>query len=274
MPRIGHLSENEDEFLKRLGELMDLAKEALEIKRDTIERFMENGLYPYSRFYLRMVKERFGSYWKNHFSTIGLLGMNEACENLFGEGIYTERGREFALKVLKFMREKLLKFQEETGNLYNLEATPAESASFRLAKLDSEKFPEIARPFYTNSTHLPVNYTDDPFEVLEHQDQLQSLYTGGTVIHFFLGERLRDWRSVRNFVKKVCENYSIPYFTLTPTFSVCPSHGYISGEHPTCPICGEECEIYSRVVGYFRPVSQWNEGKQEEFRQRKTYRIG
>ncbi|RLJ70312.1 ribonucleoside-triphosphate reductase class III catalytic subunit [Hydrogenivirga caldilitoris] len=284
MPRLGYLSESEEEFFERLGRLMDLAKESLEIKRRAIEDFMEKGLYPYSKFYLRMVKERFGEYWKNHFSTIGLVGMNEACLNLFGVSIADPKGREFAIRVLDFMREKLLQYQEETGNLYNLEATPAEGASYRLAKLDKERYPDIivaneeevkrgAEPFYTNSTQLPVNYTDDPFEVLEHQDKLQVRYTGGTVVHFFVGERIRDSESVKNFVRKVCENYRLPYFTITPTFSVCPTHGYISGEHETCPICGERCEVYSRVVGYLRPVSQWNAGKQEEFKLRKTYRI-
>ena len=273
LPRLGYLSENEEEFLQRLGELMDLARDSLEIKRRVIEKFMEEDLYPYSKFYLRMVKKRFGEYWKNHFSTIGIIGMNEACENLFGKNLGDERCREFALRVLKFMRERLLKYQEETGNLYNLEATPAESASYRLARIDSEKYPEISRPFYTSSTQLPVDFTDDPFEVLEHQKDLQVLYTGGTVIHFFVGERIRDWKAVRSFVRKVAENYPIPYFTITPTFSLCPSHGYISGEHHTCPVCGEECEVYSRVVGYYRPVSQWNEGKQEEFRRRKTLRV-
>lgn len=273
LPRLGYLSENEEEFLQRLGELMDLARDSLEIKRRVIEKFMEEDLYPYSKFYLRMVKKRFGEYWKNHFSTIGIIGMNEACENLFGKNLGDERCREFALRVLKFMRERLLKYQEETGNLYNLEATPAESASYRLARIDSEKYPEISRPFYTSSTQLPVDFTDDPFEVLEHQKDLQVLYTGGTVVHFFVGERIRDWKAVRSFVRKVAENYPIPYFTITPTFSLCPSHGYISGEHHTCPVCGEECEVYSRVVGYYRPVSQWNEGKQEEFRSRKTFRV-
>ena len=284
MPRLGYLSESEEEFFERLEKLMDLAKESLEIKRRAIEDFMEKGLYPYSKFYLRMVKERFGEYWKNHFSTIGLIGMNEACLNLFGVSIADPKGRDFAIRVLDFMREKLLQYQEETGNLYNLEATPAEGASYRLAKLDKERYPDIivaneeevkrgAEPFYTNSTQLPVNYTDDPFEVLEHQDELQIRYTGGTVVHFFVGERIKDPESVKNFVRKVCENYRLPYFTITPTFSICPTHGYISGEHETCPICGERCEVYSRVVGYLRPVSQWNAGKQEEFKLRKTYRI-
>ncbi len=284
MPRLGYLSENEEEFFERLSKLMDLAKESLEIKRKAIEEFMEKGLYPYSKFYLRMVKERFGNYWQNHFSTIGLIGMNEACLNLHGVSIADSKGRDFAIRVLDFMREKLLEYQEETGNLYNLEATPAEGTSYRLAKIDKEMFPDIivaneeevkrgAEPFYTNSTQLPVNYTEDPFEVLEHQEELQIRYTGGTVLHFFVGERIKDTGSLKSFIKKVCENFRIPYFTITPTFSICPTHGYISGEHDRCPICGEKCEVYSRVVGYLRPVSQWNAGKQEEFKLRKTYRI-
>ncbi len=284
MPRLGYLSENEDEFFERLSKLMDLAKESLEIKRKAIEEFMEKGLYPYSKFYLRMIKERFGNYWRNHFSTIGIIGMNEACLNLHGISIADGKGRDFAIRVLDFMRGKLLEYQEETGNLYNLEATPAEGTSYRLAKIDKEMFPDIivaneeevkrgAEPFYTNSTHLPVNYTEDPFEVLEHQEELQIRYTGGTVLHFFVGERIKDTGSLKSFIKKVCENFRIPYFTITPTFSICPTHGYISGEHDRCPVCGEKCEIYSRVVGYLRPVSQWNAGKQEEFKLRKTYRI-
>ncbi len=284
MPRLGYLSENEDEFFERLSKLMDLAKESLEIKRKAIEEFMEKGLYPYSKFYLRMIKERFGNYWRNHFSTIGIIGMNEACLNLHGVSIADGKGRDFAIRVLDFMRGKLLEYQEETGNLYNLEATPAEGTSYRLAKIDKEMFPDIivaneeevkrgAEPFYTNSTHLPVNYTEDPFEVLEHQEELQIRYTGGTVLHFFVGERIKDTGSLKSFIKKVCENFRIPYFTITPTFSICPTHGYISGEHDRCPVCGEKCEIYSRVVGYLRPVSQWNAGKQEEFKLRKTYRI-
>jgi len=284
LPRLGYLSRSEEEFLDRLSALMDLARDSLEIKRGTLERFMEEGLYPYSRFYLRAVRERFGEFWKNHFSTLGITGMNEACLNLLGVSIADPEGRSFALRVLDFMRDRLLHYQRETGNLYNLEATPAEGASYRLAKLDKERFPDIivaneeqvkkgAEPFYTNSTQLPVNWTDDPFEVLEHQEELQVRYTGGTVIHFFLGERVREPESVKRFVKKVCGNFRIPYFTLTPTFSVCPTHGYISGEHETCPICGERCEVYSRVVGYLRPVAQWNAGKQEEFRLRRSYRI-
>jgi len=268
LPRLGYLSRSEEEFLDRLSALMDLARDSLEIKRGTLERFMEEGLYPYSRFYLRAVRERFGEFWKNHFSTLGITGMNEACLNLLGVSIADPEGRSFALRVLDFMRDRLLHYQRETGNLYNLEATPAEGASYRLAKLDKERFPDIIV-----ANEEQVKKTDDPFEVLEHQEELQVRYTGGTVIHFFLGERVREPESVKRFVKKVCENFRIPYFTLTPTFSVCPTHGYISGEHETCPICGERCEVYSRVVGYLRPVAQWNAGKQEEFRLRRSYRI-
>ncbi len=284
MPRIGYLARDEDDFIERLENLMELAKESLEIKRKVLEKFTENDLYPYSKFYLRNIKEGFGCYWKNHFSTIGLVGMNEACFNLFGESIVSEEGRKFAIKVLDFMRNKLIEFQEETGNLYNLEATPAESTSYRLAKIDKDKYSDIicaneeeyrkgAEPFYTNSTQLPVNYTDDVFEALELQDELQMKYTGGTVLHIFVGERIGDAETVKNLIRKICENYRLPYFTITPTFSICPSHGYLAGEHKECPKCGKLCEVYSRVVGYLRPVNQWNKGKQEEFRMRETFKV-
>jgi len=284
MPRIGYLAKDEDDFLERLENLMELAKESLEIKRKVLEKFTEGNLYPYSKFYLRNIKERFGCYWKNHFSTIGLVGMNEACLNLFGENIATEEGRKFAIKVLDFMRTKLIEFQEETGNNYNLEATPAESTSYRLAKIDKVKYPNIicaneeeyrkgAEPFYTNSTQLPVNYTDDIFEVLELQEKLQTKYTGGTVLHIFVGERIEDAETVKNLIRKICENYRLPYFTITPTFSICPSHGYLAGEYKLCPKCGKKCEIYSRIVGYLRPIEQWNKGKQEEYRLRKAFRV-
>jgi len=282
LPRIGYLARDEDRFFERLGELMDLAKDSLEIKRKVLERFTEKGLYPYSRHYLRFVKEAYGKYWKNHFSTIGIIGMNEALLNMFGYGIATEEGTKFAIKTLLFMRERLMEYQEETGNLYNLEATPAEGASYRLAKIDKKKYPDIivanekylpmgAEPFYTNSTHLPVDYTGDLFEALDHQDKLQPLYTGGTVFHVFLGERVYSWTAAAALVKKISYNYHIPYFTLTPTFSICPTHGYISGEHKVCPRCGAKCEVYSRVVGYLRPVDQWNDGKQSEFRIREKF---
>lgn len=284
MPRIGYLSKNEDEFMENLEKKILLAKESLEIKRKILERFTEQNLYPYTKFYLKDIKTRFGEYWKNHFSTIGLVGMNEACLNLFHENIASDKTREFTLKVLDFMRDKLLEFQNETGNYYNLEATPAEGTSYRLAKKDKEKYPRIvcanerdykkgAEPFYTNSTHLPVNFTDDIFEALDLQDDIQTKYTGGTVIHLFLGEQVSNLETVRNTVRKVCDNYHLPYFTITPTFSVCESHGYINGEHKNCPECNTECEVYSRVVGYLRPVKQWNKGKKAEFSQRKTFKI-
>jgi ribonucleoside-triphosphate reductase len=282
LPRIGYLAKDEDEFFERLEALMEIAKNSLEIKRKALESLTENGLYPYSRRYLHNVKESFGKYWKNHFSTIGLIGMNEAIMNLFGYTIATREGLEFARKVLNFMREKLADFQEETGNIYNLEATPAEGTSYRLARIDKKKYPDIivanekhlakaAEPFYTNSSQLPVDYEGDLFEALEHQEKLQPLYTGGTVFHIYLGERLHSWETAAELIRKVAWNTTLPYFTLTPTFSVCPTHGYINGEHKQCPICGANCEVYSRVVGYLRPVDQWNDGKQAEFAIRRTF---
>ncbi len=283
MPRIGYLSETEEEFLDRLGRLMDVARESLEIKRKVLESFTENNLYPYTKYYLRSVKQRFDQYWKNHFSTIGLLGMNEACINLFGKDITTGEGQRFTLKVMDFMRERLVRYQEETGNNYNLESTPAEGTTYRLARLDKEKHPDIicadeenireknAEPFYTNSTQLPVNFTDDVFEALDLQDEIQCKYTGGTVFHTYAGERISDPRAVKSLIQKICTNYHLPYVTFTPTFSVCPVHGYIAGEEGVCSTCGEECEIYSRVVGYLRPVKQWNKGKQEEYNLRKEF---
>ncbi len=281
MSRIGYLSRSEDEFFRRLKDLMILAKESLEIKRKVLERFTDGGLYPYTKYYLRNVKERFNEYWKNHFSTIGLVGMNEACQNFLGKTVGDREGKEFTTRVLDFMREMLIDFQKETGNNYNLEATPADGTSYSLAKIDKERYPEIilaghgdgGQSFYTNSTHLPVNFTDDVFEALDLQDSIQQKYTGGTVFHIYAGERIANPRSVKSLVRKVCENYHLPYFTFTPTFSVCPVHGYLNGEHKVCRKCGAECEIYSRVVGYLRPLKQWNEGKQGEFRMRKMFRV-
>ena len=284
MPKIGFLSGDEDEYFERLDRLMVIAKNSLEIKRKTIENFTEKGLYPYSRFYLRNIKKGFNGYWKNHFSTIGLIGMNESILNFMNTDIGSREGRRFALRVLDYMRKRLGDFQEETGNIYNLEATPAEGTSYRLAKIDREKYPEIivanneevkkgAEPYYTNSSQLPVNYTDDLFEALELQDELQIMYTGGTVLHGFVGERLTSIDSIKRLVKRICENFRLPYFTITPTFSICPEHGYIPGEHETCPECGKICEVYSRSVGYLRPVSQWNPGKEAEFRQRRTFKL-
>jgi len=285
MPRIGYLSDTEEAFMGRLQKLMDTAKESLEIKRKVLEKFTDGNLYPYTKYYLRNVKERFKEYWKNHFSTIGLVGMNEACLNLLGRDITTPEGQRFAKKVLDFMRDHLVLFQKETGNNYNLESTPAEGTSYRLARIDKKKYPEIlcaneencrtrkAEPFYTNSTQLPVNFTDDVFEALDLQDEIQSKYTGGTVFHTFAGERISDPRAVKTLIKKICTQYHLPYLTFTPTFSICPSHGYLNGEVATCPTCEDSCEIYSRVVGYLRPVKQWNKGKQAEFDLRKEYRF-
>ncbi|MDD5711314.1 MAG: ribonucleoside triphosphate reductase [Smithellaceae bacterium] len=283
MPRIGYLAKTEKEFLEHLERLMQLSKESLETKRKVLEHFTEGNLYPYTRYYLRNVKERFGEYWKNHFATIGLVGMNEACMNLLSDNIASEKGQRFAKKVLDFMREQLITFQKDTGNNYNLESTPAEGTSYRIARIDKGRYPDIicaneedvkfrkAEPFYTNSTQLPVNFTDDIFAALDHQDDIQTKYTGGTVFHTYAGERIDDPVAVKSLIKKICTGYRLPYITFTPTFSVCPSHGYIKGENETCPTCSEPCEIYSRVVGYLRPVKQWNKGKQEEFNMRRVF---
>ena len=284
LPRIGYLAKSEAEFFQILCRNMELARESLEIKRKVIEDYTDKNLYPYTKFYLRDIKARFGEYWKNHFSTIGLVGMNEACENFLNKSIGDEEGKEFALKVMSYMRNVISNFQKETGNNYNLEATPAEGTTYRLAKLDKQKFENItcanqkeyetgAKPFYTNSSQLPVNYTDDIFELLDNQDDLQTKYTGGTVVHIFAGERVYDTKVIKNLVKKICTNYKLPYFTFSPTFSVCPTHGYVAGEHFSCPECGENCDVFSRVVGYISPVNQWNEGKTEEFKTRKTFNI-
>ncbi|MDD5144979.1 MAG: ribonucleoside triphosphate reductase [Candidatus Pacebacteria bacterium] len=281
LPRIGYLSKTKKEFFDRLGKVMDLAKESLEIKRKTIEHFIEKGLYPYSKFYLSDIKKARGAYYANHFATIGLVGMNEALINFLGENVAAKKGRKFALEIMDFMREKLVQYQKETNNIYNLEATPAESTAYRLALQDKEKFPDIVScgtkkvPYYTNSSQLPVNYTNDLFEALKLQDEIQCKYTGGTVMHLFLGEKISDIETVKQMIKKVFSNFHLPYITITPTFSICPVHGYIEGEHFFCPQCAikQPCEVYSRVVGYLRPVQQWNEGKQEEYRQRKEYKV-
>lgn len=282
LPRLALKSKNEKEFFKGLAELMDMAKDSLETKRKVLERLTDANLYPYTKFYLRNIKQRFNQYWKNHFSTIGLIGTNEAALNLLGVDIGTEKGKAFAEKTLDFMRDRLVEYQKETGNNYNLEATPAEGTTYRLAQLDKASFPdrahfangigaEVKCPFYTNSSHLPVNYTDDLFELMDLQDNLQTKYTGGTVIHFFLGERMDDPQTLKKLVKTICENYKLPYFTFSPSFSICKNHGYIVGEHPECPKCGEATEVYSRVVGFLRPISQWNKGKQAEFDMREHY---
>ena len=284
LPRLGFLAKDEDDFFLRLDKLVNLAKDSLVTKRKVLERFTDGGLYPYTTFYLRDVKLRTQQYWTNHFSTIGIVGMNEACMNLLSKGIATPQGKDFSMRVLEYIRSLLSTFQEETGDFFNLEATPAEGTSYRLAKIDQKALPGIhfandqvveqgGAPFYTNSTHLPVNFTDDIFETLDLQDDLQSSYTGGTVLHTFLGEEVSDTRTVRNLVRKITANYKLPYFTLTPTFSVCSQHGYLKGEAPTCPECGQKTEVYSRVVGYLRPVERWNDGKQCEYSMRKTYKI-
>jgi len=279
MPRLGYLAKDEADFLQRLDGLMTIARNSLEIKRKVLEQFTVQDLYPYTRFYLRQVFQRFGCYWQNHFSTIGLVGLNEACLNLFGKDIGTEEGQQFALRVMDFMRARLADYQEQTGNFYNLEATPAEGTTYRLAKIDKKLYPDIltaggeGEPYYSNSTQLPVNYSDDIVHVLDLQDDIQTKYTGGTVVHTFVGEAVSDPMAVKAFVRMVCENYRLPYFTLTPTFSICEEHGYLTGEQHACPRCGKKTEVYSRVVGYIRPIQQWNEGKQNEFHQRKTYRV-
>lgn len=267
------------EFLLRLFEVMNLAKDSLEIKRALVEELTQRGLYPYSAHYLDSVHQRYGKYWANHFSTIGLNGMHEACLNLLGVGIDTKEGREFALETLEFMLDKLREFQNETGNLYNLEASPCESATFRMAKADKKEYPNIITagtnetPFYTNSTHLPVDTFYDIGSVLDHQEELQKKYTGGCVNHVFLGEAIDDWRNARAFIRTVAENWQVPYFTLTPTFSVCKNHGYLKGKVYVCPTCKEETEVYSRVVGYLRPTKNWNDAKQLEFKQRTTFEV-
>ena len=274
MPRIAYLSADEGEFFTRLDRMMDIAARSLKIKRMTVGKLMEEGLYPYTKRYL-------GSF-DNHFSTIGLLGMNEAGLNAawLRKDLTHEETQEFAVRVLNHMRERLSDYQEQYGDLYNLEATPAESTSYRLAKHDKVHFPDIitahegATPYYTNSSHLPVGYTEDVFAALDVQDKLQPLYTSGTVFHTFLGEKLPDWKAAAALVRKIAENYELPYYTLSPTYSICADHGYLAGEQAACPHCGRKTEVYSRITGYYRPVQNWNDGKSQEFRDRKTYHIG
>ena len=273
MPKIAYLSKDEKEFFERLDHLMDIAARSLKIKRTVISNLLEDGLYPYTKRYL-------GSF-ENHFSTIGLVGMNEAGLNArwLKKDMTHKETQDFSVKVLNHMRERLSDYQEEYGDLYNLEATPAESTSYRFAKHDKEKFPDIitanehGTPYYTNSTHLPVGYTEDVFTALDIEDKLQNLYTSGTVFHVFLGEKLPTWQSAANLVRKIAENYALPYYTISPTYSICKVHGYIAGEHETCPTCGEKAEIYSRITGYYRPVNNWNDGKAQEFKDRVTYKI-
>jgi ribonucleoside-triphosphate reductase len=292
LPRIGYLSNTEEEFFNRLNEIMDLAKQSLIIKREVIENLTASGLHPYSQFYLSDVKETHGQYWKNHFSTIGIIGMNDALLNFKNINIGDPDGKKFAEKVMNHIREKMIQYQKETGHMFNLEATPAEGATYRLARIDKKRYPDIRmynqefyrgstqgeiEPYYTNSTQLPVGFTTDVFKALELQDSLQIKYTGGTVLHIYLGEKNPDPNAVKQLVRKVAENYHLPYYTVTPTFSICPTHDYIAGEHEFCPSCKTEgkttaCEVYSRVVGYLRPVNQWNKGKQREFHDRIVFK--
>lgn len=273
MPRIAYQSENEEEFFKRLDRLMDISARSLKIKRTVITKLLDEGLYPYTKRYL-------GTF-ANHFSTIGLVGMNEAALNAkwIRKDMTSKEAQEFTKKVLNHMRERLSDYQEEYGDLYNLEATPAESTSYRFAKHDKEQFPDIitanenGTPYYTNSSHLPVGYTSDIFDALDIQDDLQTLYTSGTVFHAFLGEKLPDWKAAAALVKKIADNYKLPYYTLSPTYSICKDHGYLSGEQYTCPICGGKTEVYSRITGYYRPVQNWNDGKAQEFKDRQVYDI-
>ncbi len=267
--RLGYESRDEDEFFEKLLHYMDLAKESLEIKRRVVNENLKRGLMPFSKIYL--------GHFANHFSTIGVIGMHEALMNLFGIGIQEVEGLRFAVKTLKFMREVLRAYQEETGNLYNLEATPAEGASYRLARLDREMYPDIYtsgsdEPYLTNSTWLPADYKVSIIEAVAHQEVLQTLYTGGTVFHTYIGERISP-ESAKSLAKRIAEKSKIPYFTLTPTFSICPEHGYLPGEQRECPYCGRKTEVYSRVVGYFRPVEMWNDGKREEFKERITFNL-
>ncbi|MDD4816198.1 MAG: ribonucleoside triphosphate reductase [Clostridia bacterium] len=280
LPRLAFLSNSESEFFERLESLANIAKTSLEIKRKIIETQTENGLYPYCKFYLRSVKARTGKYWANHFNTIGILGMNEAILNLFGkdQDITTEKGQAFAIKTMHFLRELMQKFQEETGNSYNLEATPAEGITARLPKIDKKRFPNIITGgdkdvFYTNSTQLPVNFTDDIFKTVKLQDELQSLYTGGTVLHLYLGEKIQDKEICKNLIKKIFETSKMPYISITPTFSICQTHGYIAGEHYECPICHKKTEVWSRVVGYLRMVQDFNESIRDQYNVRKKYVI-
>lgn len=277
LPRLGYLAKDEKDYFERLDRLMDLAKESLEVKRKIVERYMEMGLYPFAQHYLEDVKKRFGHFWTNHFSTIGINGMNESIKNFYGpkEDITTKKGHAFTMKVMDHMRDKMIKYQEETGNMYNLEATPAEGTATRFGKRDKEQYPDIivaneeawqtmsANPYYTNSTQLPVNFTDDIFEALDLQDDLQTKYTGGTVLHIFLGERIDDIKTVKSLVKKIAENYHLPYFTFSPTFSICPKHGYVKGEHRYCPVCDEE-------IGYKKQLSLIDQRKNKSLKKEKV----
>ncbi len=276
LPRIGYLANTREEFKERLTQVFRIGVTSLEIKRKVIEAQTDKGLYPFSEYYLRDTKEKSGQYWLNHFSTIGIVGMNEAALNLFEKDLGSPEGQAFALETLHHLRDLIVKVQSETGNLYNLEATPAESTAYRLARLDKEKYPDIrtsgaSTPYYTNSSQLPVGYSDDIFQVLDLQDELQSLYTGGTVLHLYLGESIEEPDIAKQLIKRIFERYRLPYLSLTPTFSICPNHGYLRGEHITCPHCNVPAEVWSRVTGYLRPIANFNEGKKQEFQDRVNF---
>jgi ribonucleoside-triphosphate reductase len=275
MPRLAYLAKDKEDFYKRLGELMDISARSLKIKRDVCTKALEQGLYPYTKRYL--------GHFDNHFSTIGLVGMNEAClnANWLKKDLTHEDSVAFSIEVLNFMRNRLSDYQELYGDLYNLEATPAESTAYRLAKHDVDRYPDIitarsseGTPYYTNSSHLPVGYTESVSEALNIQDELQTLYTSGTVFHTFLGQRLPSWQVAATIVRKIAENYRLPYFTMSPTYSICKDHGYLVGEVSVCPHCGKSTEVYSRITGYYRPIKNWNDGKIAEFKNRKEYRLG
>ncbi len=274
LPRLAYEAENEKDFYERLDKLMDISARSLKTKRTVITKLLDEGLYPYTKRYL-------GSF-ENHFSTIGLVGMNEAALNAkwLRKDLTHPEAQRFARDVLNHMRERLSDYQEKYGDLYNLEATPAESTSYRFAKHDKKQYPDIitanenGTPYYTNSSHLPVGFTEDIFSALDIQDELQTLYTSGTVFHAFLGEKMPDWKAAANLVRKIAENYKLPYYTMSPTYSVCKDHGYLAGEQYTCPVCGAKTEVYSRITGYYRPVQNWNDGKSQEFKDRRVYDIG
>jgi len=279
LPRLGYKCYNDEEFFHELGRISDLAKTSLEIKRKFVELQTDRGLYPYSRFYLRGIKESKGGYWANHFNTIGICGMHECLLNYIGKGIDSDEGRDFAIRVMNFLRDKMQSYQKETGNIYNLEATPAEGVAPRFAKNDRKRYPDIITsgtaeaPYYTNSTHLPVAFTDDFLKVMKHQDDLQTLYTGGTALHLFLGERVKDREVAKKLVQKIFTMSRIPFLSFTPTFSICSEHGYITGEKYKCPTCKSDTEVWSRVVGFLRPVGDWNAGKRQEYKERVKYKV-
>ncbi len=278
MARIGYLSKTKEDFKKKVRQLMELGKEICDIKRKELERYMNIGLYPYTKFYLRNIKKAKGEYFINHFSTIGLNGMNEACLNFLGEDITTEKGQKFSIEIMEYMNRIIQLFQEESSYLWNLEATPAEGTAYRFARLDKRMYPKIkqqgeSEPYYTNSTQLPVYHTKDIFEALEHQEKLQTLYTGGTVLHGFIGEKIEHADVIKTLIERSFENSEIPYLTITPTYSICPTHGYIAGEHFNCPKCNAESEVWTRVVGFHRPVQAWNKGKKEEYKDRVEFGV-